>query len=133
MPCLALTVRLDSIADANPAVHDDVRSQSPAMNERPKQARSGESLKVSARFAQPSPDALGGADAESPADQAVEGDAARDDVAARLLPGELDLVEHLCLDESELVTATGSAERALAGRVAVALEPPARDCDDLVD
>jgi hypothetical protein len=49
-----------------------------------------------------------------------------DDVAARLLPGELGLVEHLGLDECELVPAAGSAEGSATVRVAVAGRVPDR-------
>src|SRR5262245_48006024 len=103
------------------------------MDERPQQAGPSELLEVRAGLAEPSSDALGGAELESPADEAVQPDAARDDVAARLAPGKVDLVEHLGLDERQLVAAAWPAERALPGRVAVAFEAAARDCADLVD
>ena len=103
------------------------------MDERPQQARSGELFQVRARLAEPPPDALGRADPEAPADQAVQGDVARDDVPARLRPREVDLVEHLCLDERQLVAATGTAERALPGRVAVAFQPAPSDGGDILD
>jgi hypothetical protein len=49
-----------------------------------KESGSGEFLEVSARFGEPAADAFDSADPEAAADEAVEGDAARDDVAARL-------------------------------------------------
>jgi len=91
----------------------------------------GEFLEVSARFGQPAPDALDGADPEAPADESVERDAARDDVPARLLPCETDLVEHLRLGERELVPTARTAEGAAAGGVPVPGEPAPGDRLDL--
>src|SRR5262245_8247260 len=97
------------------------------MDERPQQTGPGEPFQVSARLAEPSSDALGGADLEPPADEPVEADAARDDIASRLCPVEVDLVEDLGLDQRQLVPAAGLAERPTPGRVAVTFEPPSRD------
>ncbi len=52
----------------------------------------------------------------------VQRDSAHDDVPARLFPGELDLVEHLRLDEGELVPATGGVEGAASCGVSIAGE-----------
>ena len=72
-------------------------------------------------------------DREAPADERVQRDAARDDVAARLLPRQVDFVEHLRLDERQLVPASGAAERSASVEVAVAREPAAGDGADRVD
>ena len=62
----------------------------------------------------------------------VQPDAAGDDVATRLLPGDLDPIggerlERLRLDQRQLVAAAATRERAATVEVAVALEPAARD------
>src|SRR5436190_14843305 len=58
---------------------------------------------------------------------------ASDDVAPRLFPGELDLVEHLGLDQCELVPTPGGAEGAAARGVAVAGETASGERFSLVD
>ena len=71
---------------------------------------------------------------EAAADERVEVDPARDDVAARVLRGEAELLERLGLDERELVAVrVRLGERAAALVVAVALQPAAGVRGDLVD
>src|SRR2546430_1296031 len=71
----------DLVAEANHATLDDVCAETASVNEWAKESGSGEFLEVSARFGQPAAEALDGADPKPSADKAVEGDAARDDVA----------------------------------------------------
>src|SRR5918994_6376621 len=101
------------------------------------QSAGGEALEVRARLAQPPADARDGADREAPADERVEVDPASDDVAARVLRREAELLERLGLDERELVPVrVRLGERAAALVVAVALEPAAgvrRDLGDQLD
>jgi hypothetical protein len=124
---------LDLVAEANDATRDDVGAEAAAVDEWAEQSGSGEFLEVGARFGQPAADALDGADPEASADEAVERDAARDDVAACLFPGELDLVEHLRLGQRELVPAPRAAEGSPTCGVAVTGEPAAGERLSLVD
>ena len=103
------------------------------MDERPQQARSGELFQVRARLAEPPPDALGRADPEASPDKAVQADVAGDDVPAGFRPREVDLVEHLGLDEGHLVAAPGTAERAAPGCVAVAFKAASSHSGDILD
>jgi hypothetical protein len=128
-----LVDRFDVVAEANYAIFGDVGAETAAVDERAEESGSGEVLEVGARFGQPAADAFDGADPEALANETVEGDAARDDVAARLFPGELDLVEHLCLGQCEFVAASGAAEGSATGGVAVAGEPAAGERLCLID
>ena len=80
-----------------------IRAQPAAVDEVAQDARVGEALEVGARLAQAAADALGLADAEAPADERVEVDAAGDDVAARLGGRQAELVYDLALDQREVV------------------------------
>ena len=85
-----------------------------------------------ARLGEPAADALDVPDQEPATDESIQPDAAGDDVATRLLPGDLDPIggerlERLRLDQRQLVAAAAARERALAAEVAVALEPASRD------
>ena len=105
---------------------EDVGAQPAAVDEVAQDARVGEALEVGARLAQAAADALGLADAEAPADERVEVDAAGDDVAARLGGREPELVDDLALDQRQVVAVgVGVGERALVREVAVALEAAA--------
>jgi hypothetical protein len=95
----------DLVAEADGAALGDVGAEAAAVDEGAEESGSGEFLEVGARFGESAADAFDGADPEASADEAVEGDAARDDVAAGLFPGELDLVEDVCLGQCELVAA----------------------------
>src|SRR5262245_59974546 len=75
-----------------------------------------------ARLGESTADAFHVADAEASPCERIEQRAARDDVPSRTVPGDPELVEHLRLDERELVSAAGAAERSDACRVAVAVE-----------
>src|SRR4029079_7840669 len=97
----------------------DVGSEPGSMNERPQQSRPGKSFEMGARFGQASSHALDRADCESTADEGVQRDPARHDVPARLLPREIDRVEHLGFDECELVAMPWPAEGAATVVVAV--------------
>src|SRR5438105_6288464 len=122
----------DLVAQVNDVTFDDVRAESAAVNERAKESGSREFLEMSARFSQSTADAFDRADPEALTDEAVEGDAARDDVAARLVPGELDLVEPLRLCQREVLSAPGTAEGSPARGVSVAAEPAAGNSLGLV-
>jgi hypothetical protein len=115
----------DLVAEADDAAGDDVRPEAAAVDEWAEESGSGESFEVGAWFGVPAADAFDGGDPRASADETVEGDSAGDDVAARLLPGELDLVEHLGLDECELVPTAGSAEGSAAVGVAPTRPRPA--------
>jgi hypothetical protein len=123
----------DFVAESNDPARDDVRAETAAVNEWAEESGSCELLEVCARFGQSAADAFDGADPEVLADEAVEGDAAGDDVAARLFPGELDLVEHLCLGQCELVPVPGTAEGTAPCGVAVAGESAVGERLGLVD
>ena len=87
------------------------------MHEPAENARRGEPLEVGARLGEPAADALDVADPEAAADEGVQPDPAGDDVAACLLPGDLDAfgrqrLERLRLDQRQLVAAAGAGERA---------------------
>src|SRR6266540_3948889 len=72
----------DFVPDRDLAVRNDVGVQPAAMREAFDDARLREALEVRARLAQLDADAFDGADAEALADERVEVDAAREDVAA---------------------------------------------------
>ena len=102
------------------------------MHETAKHARRGKPLQVRARLGEPAADTLDLADPEAVADEGVQPDPAGDDVAAGLLPGDLDAVrrervERLGLDQRQLVAAAGAGERAGSAGVAVAVETATRD------
>ena len=80
------------------------------MHERAQDAGRGEPLEQRARLAQPAADALHVADGEPAADERVQVDAARHDVAARV-GGREQALEPLGLDEREVV-AGRAVERA---------------------
>jgi len=103
------------------------------MDEWSEQPGSSEPLQVRARLAESPPDALRRADPEPSADQAVQGDVTRDDVSARLGPGEVDLIQDLGFDKGQLVPAAGTAERPSPGRVAVAFQAASRRGGDILD
>src|SRR5947208_3003777 len=96
------------------------RAQAAAVHQRPQQPGPRELLQVGARLCEASADALDLPDPERLPGERVERDPGRDDVAPRLFPGEADLVEHLRLDQCQLVTAARGAERPLSRRVPVA-------------
>src|SRR3954452_13897577 len=81
--------RRDLVAERDRPAGDDVGAKPAAVHQRSQQSRPGERLQVTARFGQASTDALDATDGEALADEAVQGDAARDDIAPRLLPGKL--------------------------------------------
>src|SRR6266540_1659925 len=72
----------DFVPDRDLTIRDDVGVQPAAMREAFDDARLREALEVRARLAQLDADAFDGADAEALADERVEVDAAREDVAA---------------------------------------------------
>src|SRR3954454_23844751 len=124
-PCYPLE-RLHTISDPDPARRQHVGAQPAAVDQVAEDARVGEALEVRARLAEAAADALGLADAEAPADERVEVDAAGDDVAARLGGREAELVDDLGLDQRQVVAVgVGVGERALVLEVAVALEAAA--------
>ena len=89
------------------------------MHEPAQNARRRQPLQVGARLGEPAADALDLPDPEAAADESVQPDPAGDDVAARLLPGDLDPVgserlERLRLDQRQLVAAACARERSLA-------------------
>ena len=61
------------------------------------------------------------------ADEGVQRDPARHDVATRLLPAQVDRLENLGFDEGQLVPAPRAAEGPAAVVVAIALEAAAGD------
>ena len=77
------------------------------MHERAQQSGPGQLLEVSARLGQATTDAFDGADRESTTDEGVQRNPPRDDVATRLLPGKVDRVEPLGLDQRHLVAVPG--------------------------
>ena len=80
------------------------------MDERSQQTWTRELLEMGARLGEPSSDALHRADLEAMADECVQRNPTRDDVAARLLPRQVDGLEHFRFDERELIPASGPAE-----------------------
>ena len=95
-------------------------------------------LEVRARLGETPADALDLPDQEAAADEGVQPDAAGDDVAARLFPGDLDplgseRLERLRLDQRQLVAAACARERSLTAEVPVALEPTSRDRPSYLD
>src|SRR4051794_22840763 len=76
--------RGDLRAHLDRPVRDDVGAQAAAVDERPQRPRRGQPPEVRARLAPPLADALDVADAKAAADQRIEVDAARDDVAPRV-------------------------------------------------
>src|SRR4029077_20304832 len=107
----------DRRADADLAVAEQVDPQATLVDEgaqRPGLARlRGQALEVRARLAEALAEAVDLADAEAPADERVEVDAAGHDVSARLLRREAPAregegVEHLGLDERQVVAAAVS-------------------------
>src|SRR5262249_49905048 len=112
----------DVVADRDGATGKDVGPNAAAIDERPKQTGTCELLEVRAGFGEPPANAGRGSDAESMTDEPVQRDAGRDDVAASILPRELDGVEHVCFNKRDFVAAAGPTERASSFRVAVALK-----------
>src|SRR4051794_21034220 len=84
-PRLLLDMAAHGVADGDLAVGENVGAQAAAVDVRAQHARAGEPLEVRAGLAEPLPVALDRADREAPADERVEVDAARDDIAPRLL------------------------------------------------
>src|SRR5258708_4726749 len=82
----------DFVPDRDLAVGEDVGVQSAAVEEPCDHAGLRQLPEARARFAELDPDAFDAADAEGAADQRVQVDAAREDVAARLGGGHLDAV-----------------------------------------
>jgi hypothetical protein len=80
---------------------------------------------VGAGFCESPPNALDGPYVEPLADERVQRDPGCDDVAACVLPGELDLVEHFAFDECEFVAAAGPAEGASSLCISVTHEAAA--------
>src|SRR5581483_10861176 len=119
--------RLDSSAERDRASLEDVRAQAGAVDERTQQPRTGQRLQVCARLREPAADAHHVADREAAADEAVQCDASRDDVPARVLPAELERVEDVRVDERQLVAETRRAERPAPLAVAVSGEASPRD------
>src|SRR5215212_1967301 len=103
------------------------------MHERAKQAGPAETLEVRTRLRKSPADAHCVADPEALTDQRIQRDPARDDVAARLLPGQAELVQHLGLHERQLVAAARLAERPAAVEVAVPFQATAGNGLDSVD
>src|SRR4051812_4046700 len=120
--------RHDRVAGADLAAGGDVRPE-PAPMDQPAQNPGGsEALEVRARLGEPATDALDAPDPEAVPDERVQADAARDDVPACLLPGDLDTfraecLQRLGLDERQLVPSSVARERACTPRVAVTHEP----------
>src|SRR5579871_4243117 len=102
------------------------------MDERPEQAGAADLLQVGARLGEPPADAEDRPDPELMPDEGVERDPARHDVPAGELPGQVERVEHLGLDERELVALAGAAEGSPAVAVAIARETVAGACLRLV-
>src|SRR5436190_12565040 len=80
-----------------------------------------------------SPDALDRADLEPMSDESVQRDPPRDDVAARLLPRQIERIEHFRLDQRQLIPTTLSAERSTAVVVPISRQPSSGDCVDLLN
>src|SRR5439155_18025525 len=115
----------NGIVERDRAAAEDVSAQPCTVHEWAQQAGPRHPLEVCAWLCQTATDALDRADREAAADQGVEVDATCGDVAARLLPGQLQLVQHLGLHQRQLITAAGPAEGAAAVVIAVALQAAA--------
>src|SRR5919201_3720681 len=103
------------------------------MDERAEKRLARQLDQVPAGLAQSRPLAQHLADPEAPAEQAVELDAARGDVAPRLAGGEVERVDDLCLDQRQ-----GAADPVVvvvteARGVAVSLESDTGEGADLLD
>src|SRR4051794_40619898 len=99
------------VTEAEVAPADDVRPQAAPVDQRAQRARR-QALEVRAGLAQALAEALHAADAERPADEGVEVDAARRHVAARVLGREAERLEVLDPDERDVVAAAvGVGER----------------------
>src|SRR5919197_584504 len=128
-------VRRDLVANADLAVAEHIGPEATLVDERAEGAglprRGGQALQVRARLAQALGEALDVADPEVLADEGVQVDGTCDDVPAGLFRGEptgreVDAVQHLCLDQREVVPApVGVGERASLVEVAVALQSAA--------
>jgi hypothetical protein len=127
---------LDSGAFGDAARCEDVGSEAAAVNQFPQHARVGESLQVGAGLTESAPDALDVANPEALSDQGVQGDTAGDDVASRLrVPesvaiGQGEFVEHLSLDQRQVMAHASPAARGESADpvgVSVAVQPAARD------
>jgi hypothetical protein len=97
------------------------------MYERTKESRPGEPFEMGARFGEASTDALDVTNRELVANEAVQGDPARDDVPTSLRPRELDRVEDFRFNEGELVPASWPAEGAAAVVIAITLKSATGD------
>src|SRR6266571_7321571 len=91
----------DLIADRDRAAVKDVRPEPTSMDERTKQAWTGELLKVRAWFGQASTDAFDRTDLEPVPDEAVQRNTARHDVPTCLIPRQVDRVQHFRFDERQ--------------------------------
>src|SRR5205823_1293142 len=112
----------DLIADGDRAAVEDVRPEPASMDERTKQTRTGEPLKVCAWFSQASTDAFDRIDLEPVPDEAVQCNATRHDVPTCLIPRQVDRVQHFRLDERQLVAVSRSAESSPTLVVAISLQ-----------
>ena len=79
----------DRITHVNRAAPEQVRAQAAAMHESAQDTGWSQALQMGARFGEPAADALDTTDPKAKADERVEVDAARDDIAPRLLPADL--------------------------------------------
>jgi hypothetical protein len=100
---------LDGGPDADGATGEYIGAKAATVNQAAKDALGGEPFQVRTQFAKPPPKALRLANQEAASYQRVEIDAASDDVAPRLRIAEAavlieqEVVEHLSLDEREIV------------------------------
>jgi hypothetical protein len=118
--------RCELISDRDRAAGQDVRPETGAVNKRPENARSGEPFQMRARFGQAPTNALHPSDPEATTRESVERDPLRHHVASRLLPGEIDRVEHLRFDQRQVIAAPHPAEGSSPGVVAVTLQAATR-------
>jgi len=138
----ALLQGLDRHAGGDRAAGEDVCSEATAVDESPEGAGLGETLKVSAGLAETLTETLDVADEEVAPDKTVEVDTAGDDVAAGVGVGEAapvrehEFIEHLGLDEGQVVPSCGRgarAEGASLGGVPVAFESASGQCSRVRD
>src|SRR3954452_17556272 len=122
------------IADGDLPVREDVGAQAAAVDQAAQHPALGQLRELVARLAELDALALDPADAEAPADERVEVDAAGEHVAARRLVGELDPgvlaqpLERLGRDQRERLPGPG-----LVRAVVLALEGAARERGDALD
>jgi hypothetical protein len=112
----------DGIADGDSPVRERVGAQSAAVDEHPEHPLPGDLFEVATRLAERGPAREHAADPERPSDESVQRDPARGHIPARLARRQLELLEHLGLDEREIAADPLVAPEAAAPGIPIAAD-----------